>query len=73
MVPGLVEQQHVDVARRLDGAARGGDDVRLDHPVHAGDADRREQAADRRRDQADEQRHEHGQRTGEPWPFAAPR
>ena len=40
---GLVEQQHVDVARRLDRAARHGDDVRLDHAVHAGDADRREQ------------------------------
>ena len=34
--------------------------LRLDHAVHAGDADRREQAADRGRDQADQQRHEHG-------------
>ena len=59
---GLVEQQHVDVARRLDGAARDRDDVRLDHAVHAGDADRGEQPADRRRDQADEQRDEHGHR-----------
>ena len=59
---GLVEQQHVDVAGRLDRAARHGDHVRLDHPVHAGDADRREQPADRRRDEADEQRDEHGDR-----------
>ena len=33
--------------------------VAAHEPVHAGDPDRREQAADRRRDQADEQRDEH--------------
>ena len=60
---GLVEQQRVDVARRLDGAAGGGDDVEADQPVHAGDADRRQQAADGRRDQADEQRDQHGRPT----------
>ena len=59
---GLVEQQHVDVAGRFDRAAGHRDHVRLDHAVHAGDADRREQAADRGRDQADEQRDEHGDR-----------
>ena len=59
---GLVEQQHVDVAGRLDGAARGRDHVGAHHAVHAGDADRRQQPADRRRDQADEQRDEHGER-----------
>ena len=53
---GLVEQQRVDVARRLDGAAAHRDHVLLNHAVHARDADRREQAADRRRDEADEQR-----------------
>ncbi len=41
---GLVEEQHVDVAGRLDGAARGRDDVRLHHAAHARDADRRQQA-----------------------------
>ncbi len=48
----LVEEQDIDVAGRLDGPARHGDDVRLDHPVHAGDPDRRAESADRRRDQA---------------------
>ncbi len=59
---GLVEQQHVAVAGGLDGAARRGDHVGAHHPAHAGDADRRQQAADRRRDQADEQRDQHGDR-----------
>ena len=56
---GLVEQQRVDVARRLDRAAAHRDDVVADQAVHAGDADGGEQAADRGRDQADEQRHDH--------------
>ena len=43
---GLVEQQHVDVAGGLDGAARGGDHVGLHHAVHAGD--RRSPTAARR-------------------------
>ena len=47
---GLVEQQHVDVTGRLDGAAGGRDDVRLHHAAHAGHADRRQQAADRGRE-----------------------
>ena len=55
----LVEQQHVDVAGGLDRAARRRDDVGLDHPVHAGDADGRQQAADGRRDEADEQGDQH--------------
>ena len=59
---GLVEQQRVDVARRLDRAARGGDNVEPDQPIHAGDADRRQKAADRRRNEADEQRDQHGRR-----------
>ena len=60
---GLVEQQHVHVAGGLDRAAGRRDHVRLDHAVHAGDADRGEQAADRRRDQADEERDEHRDRS----------
>ena len=59
---GLVEQQHVDVAGGLDGAARHREHVALHQPVHAGDADRREQRADRRRDQRDEQRDQDGLR-----------
>ena len=61
---GLVEQQHVDVARGLDRAAAHRDHVLAHQPIHAGDPDRREQAADRRRDQAHEQRDDHrrGQR-----------
>ena len=56
---GLVEQQRRDVARRLDRAARHREHVALHEPVHAGDADRREERADRRRDEADEQGDEH--------------
>ena len=56
---GLVEQQRRAVARRLDRASREREHVAADEPVHAGDPDRREQAADRRRDQGDEQRDEH--------------
>ena len=59
---GLVEQQRVAVAGRLDRAARHGQHVALHEPVHAGDADRREQRADRRRDEAHQQRDQHGDR-----------
>ena len=55
---GFVEQQGVDVAGGLNGAAGGGEDVVLDEAVHAGDADGRKQAADGRGDEADEQRDE---------------
>ena len=55
---GLVEQDHVDVARRLDRPAAHRQHVEPGDAVHAGDADRRQQAADRRRDEADEQRDE---------------
>ena len=56
---GLVQQQRVHVAGRLHGAARHGQHVALHQPVHAGDADGRQQRADRRRDQADQQRDHH--------------
>ena len=59
---GLVEEQRVDVARRLDGAAGHGEHVEADQAVHAGDADRREQRADGGRDEGDEQRHQHDHR-----------
>ena len=59
---GLVEQQRVHVAGRLDRAARHRQHVALHEPVHAGDADRRQQPADRRRNQADEQRDQHEHR-----------
>ena len=59
---GLVEQQHVDVTRGLDRASRHGEHVPLHEPIHACDADRRQQGADRRRDQRDEQRDEDGLR-----------
>ncbi len=60
--PGLVEQQRVDVAGRLDGAARHGQDVVLDESVHAGNANRRNQGADRRRNQTHQQRNQHRNR-----------
>ena len=49
---GLVEEQRVDVAGRLDRAPRHGEHVEAHQPVHAGDADRREKRADGGRDQA---------------------
>ena len=52
---GLVEEDDVDVAGRLDGAAAHREDVEARDAIHAGDPDRRQQAADRRRDQADEE------------------
>ena len=59
MVPGLVQQQRVHVARRLHRLAGHRQHVVLHHPVHPGDADGGEQAADGGRDQADQQRHQH--------------
>ena len=59
---GLVEQQRVDVAGRLDGAARHGEHVEADQPIHAGNADRRQQRADGGRDQRHEQRDENDDR-----------
>ncbi len=56
---GLVEQQRRAVAGGLNCPARRRKDVPLHHPVHPGDADRRQQAADRRGREADEQRDEH--------------
>ena len=56
---GLVQQQHVDVAGRLDRPARHGDHVGLDHAIHAGDADGREQPADGRGNQAHQQGRQH--------------
>ena len=58
---GLVEEQHVDVARRLDGPPARGQNVGPHHPVDPGDPDRREQAADRGGSEADEERREHGE------------
>ena len=60
IVPGLVEEQRIDVARSLDRAARGGDNIETDKPIHAGDADGRQKPADRRRNEADEQRDQDG-------------
>jgi len=56
---GLVEQQRVDIAGRLDGAARHGEHVEAHEPVHAGDADRRQQRADGGRDEGHEQSDQH--------------
>ena len=59
---GLVEQQRIDIARRFDRAAGGGDDIEAHEPIHAGDADGREQAADGRRDQCHQQGRQNGDR-----------
>ena len=55
----LVQEEHIDVAGRLDCAPRHREHVAPDEPVHAGDPDRREEPADRRRDQRHEERDEH--------------
>src|SRR3546814_13335768 len=57
---GLVEQQHVDVARRLDRAARPGEHVEADEAVHPRDADPRQQRGDGLRQEGAEQRGEAG-------------
>ena len=54
--PGLVEQQHVDVARGLDRPPRERQDVAAHEPVHTGDADRRKERSDRRGDECYQQR-----------------
>jgi hypothetical protein len=56
---GLVEQQRRHVAGRLDGSAGHGQHVALHHPVHAGDADGRQQPADGGGDEAHQQGDEH--------------
>ena len=56
---GLVEQQRVDVTGGFDRAAGHRQHVEAHQPVHAGDADRRQQRADGRRNQRHEQRHQH--------------
>ena len=55
---GLVQQQGAHVAGGLHGAAAHGQHVALHEPVHAGDADGRQQRADGGRDEADDQRDE---------------
>ena len=59
---GLVEQQRIDIARRLDGAAGRGQHVEAHQAVHAGDADGREQRPDGGGDQRHEQGDEHDHR-----------
>ena len=51
---GLVQEQHVHVARRLNGAATHRQHVRLIEPAHPGDADGGEQRADGGRREADQ-------------------
>ena len=58
---GLVEQQDINIAGRLDRTAGRGQHVEPHEPVHPRNADRRKKAADGRRDQRDEQRRQrHG-------------
>ena len=52
----------MDVAGSFDRAARHRQHVVLHQPVHAGDADRRQQPADGRRNEAHQQRHQHEER-----------
>ena len=59
---GLVQEQRVHVAGGFDRPSRHRQYVVLHQPVHAGDADRRQQTADGRGNQADEQRHQYEHR-----------
>ena len=61
---GLVEQQRVHVSGGFDRPTGHGEHIVLHQAVHAGDANRRQQAANRGGNQADQQRdqHEHGLR-----------
>ena len=59
---GLVQQQRIDIPRRLDRTSRHRQHIEPHQPVHARNADRRKQRPDRRRDQRDEQRHQNDDR-----------
>jgi hypothetical protein len=59
---GLVEQQGVDIAGRLDRATGKRKHVELGQAIHASNADRREQGPDGGRNQGDEQGYEHDHR-----------
>ena len=59
---GLVEQQRIDVAGRFHRAAGHRQHVEAHQPIHAGNADGREQRADGGRDQRHEQRHQNNDR-----------
>ena len=62
MVP-VLSSSSVSTSPAASTARPGhGEHVEPDQPIHAGDADGREQAADGRRDQRDEQRHQHRDR-----------
>ena len=58
--PGLIEEERIDVASRLDGTAGSRNDIETHKPIHAGDADRRQNSANRRRNEADEERDQNG-------------
>ena len=51
----LVQQQHVHITSRFDGATRHGQNVEARHAVHARNSDGRQQSANRRRDQTHQQ------------------
>ena len=59
---GLVEKKRIDIAGRLDRAARHGEHVEAHQAIHAGDADRGQQCANRRRDQRHKQCDQHDHR-----------
>ena len=58
----LVQQEHVDIASRLDGAPAHREDILLHETVNARNTDGAEQPANRRRDEANEQGNENGDR-----------
>src|SRR5262249_810270 len=54
--PRLVEKQHINIARGLDGASGHGDDVALNQAVHPSNTNSGEEPTDGGRDQTHEQR-----------------
>ena len=63
---GLVEEQDVHIPGGFDGLSGHGDDVCLNHPVHAGDSDGGEEAADRGGNETDQQGDNYCQAEGRP-------
>ena len=62
---GLVQQQDVHIPGRLDGPAAHGQDVLLDQPVDARNADGAQEPADRRGNQADQKGDKDGHGKGD--------
>ena len=59
---GLIEKQHVHVARCLNRAPAHGENIALQNAIHSGNANGAKKSADRRRNQTNEQRNQNRNR-----------